>query len=82
MAICKRRVYIVSLTLEGRKAYYVRQSASFKQEGDHVLSEPMGIFSHDLMDARKFLDRADAEWAASYFDGAGVECIKEGERLK
>ena len=79
----KNKIFVVSLVAEdGRKLYYVRQKSNLIIEGDMVSNEPIGIFSYDLMDAKKFLDRPDAEWCASYFDGAGVECIKAGERLK
>lgn len=79
----KKGVYIVSLIAEdGRKLYYMRQQCQLIEEGGQVLSEPLGVFSYDLIDAKKYIDRSGAEWTASFFDGAGVEFIKEGERLK
>lgn len=79
----KAKVYIVSIKGEdGRKLYFCRSQSRFIKDGDMVLNEPIGIFSPDLKDAKKYLDKFRAEWTASYFDGAGVECIKSGERLK
>ena len=78
----KKCVFVVSLIHEGKKVYFERQHARIVQEGDLVANEPIGVFTPDLIDAKKFLDRSQAEWCASYFEGAGVECIKEGERLK
>lgn len=82
MANNKKRVYVVTLHERDKKLYYERQHARIVQEGDLVANEPIGVFTPDLIDAKKFLDRSQAEWCASYFEGAGVESIKEGERLK
>ena len=82
MANNKKRVYVVTLHEGGKKLYFERQHARIVQEGGLVANEPIGVFTPDLIDAKKFLDRSQAEWCASYFEGAGVECIKEGERLK
>lgn len=50
----KKGVYIVSLIAEdGRKLYYVRQHCRLIEEGGQVLSEPLGVFSYDLLDAKK-----------------------------
>lgn len=84
MANNKKRVYVVSVKLqEGRKLYFVREEMDTTKAIDIVLmSASKGIFSFDLKDAKKFLDYNQALWTASYFGGAGVESIKEGERLK
>lgn len=78
----KKVVYVVSVVFpDGKKQYYVK--TYFKEpEGFASLSEPFGIFSYNLVDAFKTQDKSRAEWIASYFDNAKVECIKEGERLK
>lgn len=83
MPVVKKYVFVVSYVGEdGRILYFVRQQSRIIQEGDMVKNEPLGIFSPNLPDARKFTDRVDAEWTASYFDNARVEKIKQGERLK
>ena len=77
------KIYVVSfIDTDGRKLYYVRQKSNLIYEGGMVSNEPIGIFSYDLMDGKKFMDKASAEWCASYFEGAGVEVIASGERLK
>lgn len=83
MPVISKCVYVVSCIGEdGRILYYVRQKSSFYEEGNMVVNEPIGIFSTNLADARKFTDRAQAEWTASYFEDARVEMIKQGEKLK
>ena len=78
----RNKIFVVALISEGVKLYYVRQQSKLTQEGDMVLNEPIGIFSPDLVDARKYTDKIRAEWTASYFEGAQVEVIASGERLK
>ena len=78
----KNKIFVVSVVLDGRKLYFVRSATRPYLEGGQVLSQPEGIFSPDIMDARKFKDPLPAEMCASYFEGAGVEMIASGERLK
>ena len=78
----KRKVYVVSIQHEGNRLYYVRQQSRITHEGGAVLNEPLGIFSPDLLDARKYTDRAQAEWTASYFEESCVEAIASLEKLK
>ena len=78
-----KRVFAVSVLLEGERLYFVRNSSrSIEIIGEQVLSEPVGIFSHDVKDAKKFETKEQAEYCASYFDNSQIEIIKEGERLK
>ena len=66
------RCFVVSLIRGGIKFYYKRED------------EPKGagVFSPDLLEAQKFLQRYEADFFASRFEGAGVEVIKTGEVLK
>lgn len=78
-----KRVYVVTIKTNEDRLYYVRESSrKIEILGQELLSEPMGIFSHDLKDAKKFETEEQAKNTASYFDNAQVEIIKEGERLK
>ena len=78
----KHKVYVVSIQHEGNKLYYVKQHSRITHEDGAVLNEPLGIFSHDLLDARKYTDKAQAEWIASYFEEAHIEMISSAEQLK
>ena len=78
-----KKTFVVSIKTEEGRLYFVRESSrKIELLGEELLSEPMGIFSHDLKDAKKFETEEQAQNTASYFDGAEVEIIKEGERLK
>lgn len=78
----KHKVYVVSIQYEGNKLYYVKQHSRITHEDGAVLNEPLGVFSPDLLDARKYTDRAQAEWTASYFEDSCVEAITSLEKLK
>lgn len=66
------RCFVVSLMREGIKFYYKRED----------LSKDCGVFSPDLLEARKFVKRYEANFFAERFKGAQVEIIKTGEVLK
>ena len=70
----KKCVFVVSLIEAGQKVYFVREEIT--------PIEIKGYFSIDLVQAKKFINKEVAEIIASAYKGAGVECIKEGERLK
>lgn len=74
--------FVVSLVFsDGKKQYFVK--TYFKPSAEPLgLSEPMGIFSYNSKDARLFEDKGQAEWTASYFEGAHVERISSADRLK
>lgn len=77
-----KEFYVVSLVFpDGKKQYFVK--TYFKPSNKPLgLSEPMGIFSYHSKDARLFEDKGQAEWTASYFEGAHVERISSAELLK
>ena len=78
-----KRVYVIVLKFDGVPCYFMKQEVGMLDPKTHgVLKQPQGFFSADLKDARKFLDKWQAEIVASGYDGADVECIKTGERLK
>lgn len=72
-----KEFYVVSLVFpDGKKQYFVKNY--FKPSDKPLgLSEPMGIFSYNSKDARLFEDKGQAEWTASYFDGAKIERVLE-----
>ena len=66
------RCFVVSLMRGGIKFYYKRED----------LAKECGVFSPDLLEARKFVKRYEADFFAERFRGAVVETIKTGEVLK
>ena len=66
------RCFVVSLVRGGIKFYYKRED----------LAKECGVFSPDLLEARKFLKRFEADFFAEKYKGARVEIIKTGEVLK
>ena len=66
------RCFVVSLMRGGLKFYYKRED----------LSKDCGVFSPDLLEARMFTKRYEADFFADRFEGAVVEVIKTGEVLK
>lgn len=79
----RKRVFVVALVLDGQKVYFEREECGLIDPKTKVtIREARGYFSPDLKDAVKFLEKFNAEFVASAYDGADVECIKEGERLK
>lgn len=78
----EKNFFVVSLVFDdGKKQYFVK--TYFKPSAEPLgLSEPMGIFSYNSKDARLFEDKGQAEWTASYFEGAHVERISSAELLK
>lgn len=66
------RCFVVSLVRGGIKFYYKRED----------LAKDAGVFSPDLLEARKFTKRYEADFFADRFEGAQVETIKTGEVLK
>ena len=66
------KCFVVSLMRGGIKFYYKRED----------LKKDCGVFSPDLLDARKFTKLFEARFFADRFSGAVVETIKTGEVLK
>ena len=66
------RCFVVSLVRGGIKFYYKRED----------LAKGAGVFSPDLLEAQKFLQKYEAEFFADKYAGARVEIIKTGEVLK
>ena len=66
------RCFVVSLVRGGIKFYYKRED----------LAKGAGVFSPDLLEAQKFLQRYEADFFAEKYEGARVEIIKTGEVLK
>ena len=66
------KCFVVSLVRGGIKFYYKRED----------LKKDCGVFSPDLLEARKFTRLYEARFFADRFEGAGVETIKTGEVLK
>ena len=71
----KNKFFVVTLIFEIEvKMYFVREEL-----------QPLGsrgIFSRNIAEAHKFRNEFQANWFASGYKGAHVECIKSGERLK
>lgn len=78
----KNKFYVVALLHEGVKVYFVRGDFKPFLEGSIMMSEPCGFFHPDVKEAKKFTSKDRAEYCASYFEGAGVEVLASGERLK
>lgn len=72
----KRKAFVITMMIHEEAHFLVRE------EIDKITKEPVGIFSRDLMDAKKFLSKEQAEIWASGYQGARVERITEGEVLK
>lgn len=73
------RVFIVSVIIDGEKVYFVRWV------DNPILTErPEATFSRDVRDAKKFTDEGAAAAIRILFfrQGAQVEVLKEGEKLK
>ena len=66
------RCFVVSLIRGGIKFYYKRED----------LAKGAGVFSPDLLEAQKFLQKYEADFFAEKYEGARVEIIKTGEVLK
>ena len=66
------RCFVVSLVRGGIKFYFKRED----------LAKEAGVFSPDLLEAQKFLQKYEAEFFAEKYNGARVEIIKTGEVLK
>ena len=77
-----KEFYVVTLVFpDSKKQYFVK--TYFKPSKEPLgLSEPMGIFSYNSKDARLFEDKGQAEWAASYFDGAKIERVIKMSKLE
>ena len=79
----KNFVFVVVLFLDGKRFYFVNESSRIiKKKRGRVLNCSEGTFSSDLINAKKYLNKVDALWVASWFEGATVESINEGEVLK
>lgn len=78
----KNKIFVVSLIFEGVKVYFVRGSQKQFLEGSILMSEPCGFFHPDIKQAKKFRSRDQANYCASYFEGAHIEVISSAERLK
>lgn len=66
------RCFVVSLVRGGIKFYFKRED----------LAKGAGVFSPDLLEAQKFLQKYEADFFAEKYEGARVEIIKTGEVLK
>lgn len=79
----KNKIFVVALVLDGQKVYLESEERGLIDPKTKVtIREARGYFSPDVKDAMKFLEKFNAEFVASAYKGAGVECIKSGERLK
>lgn len=65
------KVYVISKMFKDGKCYLVSENAW-----------GVGSFSLDIVAAKKFLNKMQAEIWASGYEGATVEVLKEGEKLK
>ena len=66
------RCFVVSLVRGGIKFYFKRED----------LAKGAGVFSPDLLEAQKFLQKYEADFFAEKYRVAQVETIKTGEVLK
>lgn len=78
----KNKIFVVALIYEGVKVYFVRGDQKPFLEGSILMSEPCGFFHPDIKQAKKFMTKEQADYCASYFEGAHVEIISSAERLK
>lgn len=76
-AVC----YVIVLVRNGIKFYFKREEMGEVGEDGEVLKESRGWFTPDLMDAKKFLDKTQAEIVCSSYVSACVEVIKASEVL-
>ena len=75
--------FVVSLSRSGIRLYLVREEAGeLDLKTGEVLKESIGWFSPDLLEAKKFLNKEQAQIVSASYEGAGVETIKTGEVLK
>lgn len=83
MGKSKNYIFVVSLAFDGVKCYFEHEEIGLLDPITHkTIRKPTGYFTTDLKEAQKYQDKWHAEMVASAYEGAGVECIKEGERLK
>lgn len=79
----KRRFYVVVLSFNGVPHYLESEKVGLLDPKTHAtIREPMGFFCTDVKHARKFGERWQAEAVSAGYEGAHVETIKGGERLK
>ena len=77
------RVYVITILINNKKHYFEHEEVGLLDPSTHkTIRKPMGYFCTDLKDARKFLERWQAEAVSASYEGAHVETIKQGERLK
>ena len=77
-AVC----FVVVLIRGDIKLYFKREEVGEVGKDGEVIKESRGWFTPDLLEARKFLDKSQAEILCSGYTGARVETIKTGEVLK
>lgn len=75
--------FVISLVRSGIKLYFVREEAGeLDLKTGEVIKESRGWFSPDLLEAKKFLSKEQAQIICAGYKGASVEIIKTGEVLK
>lgn len=78
----RARCFVVVLVRNKIKFYFKREEMGEVGENGEILRESRGWFTPDLLEAKKFLDKTQAEIMCSSYEGARVETIKTGEVLK
>ena len=74
---------IVWMNEEGQKLYFENEEMGLIDPVTKTtIREARGYFSPDLKNAMKYRDKWRAEMIASAYQGAVVEIIASGERLK
>ena len=78
-----KRVYVITVMINAKKHYFEHEEMGLLDPSTHkTIRKPMGYFSTDLKDAKKFVERWQAEAVSAGYDESRVETIKEGEVLK
>lgn len=77
------RVYVITILINGKTHYFEHEVVGLLDASTHkTIRKPTGYFSTDVRDAKKFLERWQAEAVSAGYEGSHVETIKQTERLK
>ena len=77
-----RVFYVVVLRFNGVTHYLEHEEAGTLDPAGKPLKKAVGFFTTDVKDALKFSIRLSAEIYCAGYEGAHVETIKGGERLR
>ena len=78
----RNKIYVIFKFFDTKKLYFKHEQVGIVGKRGEIIREPLGFFVPELVEAKKFKSKKLAEMIASAYEGAGVETIGEGERLK